>query len=248
MNVKPILLVPMAGKGQRFLDEGYTTPKQFIEVGGKSMIEWSFRSFNWEECQVVFIVRREQIDIWNVDVRLRGIFGDDIIIVVAEEDTDGTVSSCLLAKSYIDTDVPLGITTLDVYFRPHFDMNSIQESPLDGSLLTIETDNPAYSYCQLDSMGMVTRTAEKEVISTHGNVGFYCFKKGSDFVKYAERLIDNNIRSKNEFYVAPLYNLLIADGLHIGTHPVTDQFHMGTPSELGEFILHDLDRIRNEVW
>ena len=165
------------------------------------MIEWSFRSFNWEECQVIFIVRRQQINEWNVDVKLKNIFGDSITIVVAEQDTEGTVSSCLLAKEYINKDSPLGITTLDVYFRPHFDMNTIQQSPLDGSLLTIETDNPAYSYSKLGEDGTVIKTAEKEVISSHGNVGFYCFSRGSDFVKYAEELVDKNIRSKNEFYV-----------------------------------------------
>tara|TARA_R110000764_G_scaffold78175_1_gene156003 strand:+ start:185 stop:925 length:741 start_codon:yes stop_codon:yes gene_type:complete len=246
--MKPILLVPMAGKGQRFVDEGYKTPKQFIDVGGKTMIEWSFRSFNWEECQVIFIVRRQQINEWNVDVKLKNIFGDSITIVVAEQDTEGTVSSCLLAKEYINKDSPLGITTLDVYFRPHFDMNTIQQSPLDGSLLTIETDNPAYSYSKLGEDGTVIKTAEKEVISSHGNVGFYCFSRGSDFVKYAEELVDKNIRSKNEFYVAPLYNLLIQDGLKIGTLPIKEQFHMGTPNELSDFLQNDLNRIKDEVW
>ena len=246
--MKPILLVPMAGKGQRFLDEGYTTPKQFIDVGGKPMIEWSFRSFNWEVCEVIFIVRREQVDEWCVDAKLRQIFGNNVRVVIAEEGTAGTVCSCLLAKEYINKDVPLGITTLDVYFRPHFDMNTIQQSPLDGSLLTIETDNPAYSYSKLGEDGTVIKTAEKEVISSHGNVGFYCFSRGSDFVKYAEELVDKNIRSKNEFYVAPLYNLLIHDGLKIGTLPIQEQFHMGTPSELSDFLKNDLKRIQDEIW
>ena len=246
--MKPILLVPMAGKGQRFLDKGYKTPKQFIDVAGKTMIEWSFKSFNWKECQVIFIVRRDQIDDWSVDTKLKKIFGKDITIVIAEHDTDGTVSSCLLAKKYIDKDVPLGITTLDVYFKPHFDMNIIKDSKVDGCLLTIETNNPAYSYCKLDKNGFVEKTAEKEVISTHGNVGFYCFTKGTTFVKYAEQLVNKNIRSKNEFYVAPLYNLLIQDGLKINTIPIKEQFHMGTPDELNYFLENQVDEIKNEIW
>ena len=127
-------------------------------------------------------------------------------------------------------------------------MNQIQKSPHDGCLLTIETDNPAYSYSKLDENGFVEKTAEKEVISTHGNVGFYCFSKGSNFVKYAEQLVEKNIRSKNEFYVAPLYNLLIKDGLKITTLPIKEQFHMGTPDELDYFLKNDIDRIKNEVW
>ena len=246
--MKPILLVPMAGKGQRFLDKGYTTPKQFIDIDGKTMIEWSFRSFNWENCEVIFVVRREQIDSWEVDKKLKKIFGNNIKIIIAEEETEGTVCSCLLAKEYINKDAPLGITTLDVYFRPHFNLHSIKDTHVDGCLLTIETDNPAYSYSKVGKDGLVEKTAEKEVISTHGNVGFYCFSKGSDFVKYAEQLVKENIRSKNEFYVAPLYNLLIKDGLKITTCPIKEQFHMGTPNELDHFIKNDLKRIKDEVW
>ena len=217
--MNPILLVPMAGKGQRFIDEGFKTPKQFIKVGDHSMIEWSFKSFDWEDCEVIFIVRKDQVDNFNVESKLENLFGKNIKVVVAETETEGTVCSCLLAKEYINKDVPLGITTLDVFFKPFFSLTKLN-TDLDGCLLTIETDNPAYSYSQTNESGLVIRTAEKEVISTHGNVGYYCFTRGSDFVKYAEQMISKNIRSKNEFYVAPLYNLLISDGLKINTYPL----------------------------
>lgn len=245
--MKPILLVPMAGKGQRFINQGYTTPKQFIDIGGKSMIEWSFKSFDWENCDVIFIVRRDSIDEYNADQKLRSIFGDNIRIVVAEQDTDGTVCSCLLARDYINKDVPLGITTLDVYFEPKYILSNLDTS-LDGCLLTIETDNPAYSYTKIDNSGLVLETAEKQIISTHGNVGYYCFTRGSDFVKYAEIMIEENIRSKNEFYVAPLYNLLIKDGLKINTQSINNQYHMGTPDELDFFMKTHFDKLNNEIW
>ena len=61
-------------------------------------------------------------------------------------------------------------------------------------------------------------------------------------------MISKNIRSKNEFYVAPLYNLLISDGLKINTYPITNKYHMGTPSELQEFIDNDLKKLNNEIW
>ena len=75
--MKPILLVPMAGKGQRFIDKGYTTPKQFLDVGGHTMIEWSFKSFDWEDCDVVFIIRKD--DAYDVEGSLKRIFGEGVI-------------------------------------------------------------------------------------------------------------------------------------------------------------------------
>ena len=44
------LLIPMVGKGQRFRDEGFTTPKQLIEVGHKQIIDWSLSCINTDEC------------------------------------------------------------------------------------------------------------------------------------------------------------------------------------------------------
>lgn len=245
--MKPILLVPMAGRGQRFVDDGYTTPKQFIDVGGHPMIEWSFQSFDWEECEVIFVVRRDHISEFNVDSRLKQLFGNDITVIAAEQDTAGTVSSCLLAKKYINKDVPLGITTLDVYFEPKFKLSEMSTEH-DGCLLTIKTDNPAYSYSKLGGNGFVVETAEKQVISEHGNVGYYCFTRGSDFVKYAEEMVARDIRSKNEFYVAPLYNLLIQNGKQITIHQISSQYHMGTPSELNTFMETDFVRLNNEIW
>ena len=55
----------------------------------------------------------------------------------------------------------------------------------------------------------MVETAEKKVISNLSSVGLYYFTKGTDFVKYSTKMIEENIRTNNEFYVCPLYNLLI---------------------------------------
>ena len=58
---------------------------------------------------------------------------------------------------------------------------------------------------------MNNRHREKEVISNEATVGIYYWKHGSDYVKYAEQMIQKNIRVNNEFYVAPIFNEAIAD-------------------------------------
>jgi len=58
------------------------------------------------------------------------------------------------------------------------------------------------------------------------------------FVQYAERLIEEDVRVKNEFYICPLYNYLIQDGLKVGIRQ-TDKMHvLGTPAELDFFVDH----------
>lgn len=237
------LLIPMVGRGQRFRDEGFVLPKQLIDVGHQQMIDWSMSCIKTEECNKIFVIRRDTVDNNNMDEILRSKFGNDIIIVIAETETEGTVSSCLLAEEYIDNDLPLSITTLDMYFEPHFDPSDIDNS--DGTVLTFNADNPAYSYSELGNDGYVVRTAEKEVISNHAHAGLYHFSKGSEFVRLAKEMIKRNIRVKNEFYVAPLYNLFIEEGKKISILPIDRLWCMGTPDERKHFLEEEYEDLQN---
>ena len=207
MNKKATLLVPIAGKGQRFIDEGFHMPKPLIMVDGEHIIDWSFKSIDVSEYNIVFVVREEHIRNFGIDHVLKNKFGTDVTIVSTDKITSGTVASCLLAEKYIDNDMPLVVYTLDVYFEPRFNLDAVGDS--DGFILTFKANNPAYSYVQLNENGTAARTAEKEIISENAAVGIYYFKRGSDFVKYSHEMIDKNLRSNNEFYVCPLYNLMI---------------------------------------
>ena len=234
------VVVPMAGLGSRFADAGYIMPKQLIMVDGTQMLDWSLRSLVKDECNLIFVVRHEHVRNFSIDTILRDKYGEDIKVIVVDKLTEGTVATCLLAKDYIDNDIPLLIYTLDVFFEPYFNPADMSDS--DGFLLTFKSNNDGYSYAQLDSDGFVTKTAEKEVISENAAVGIYGYKTGIMFVKYAEKMIRENIRTKGEFYVCPLYNLMIADGLKVTTDSVDKMHLMGTPSELEFFTSHTLKR------
>lgn len=233
MSNKPILLVPIAGRGQRFVDDGYHMPKPLIMVDDKHIIDWSFKSINKDEYDIIFVVRKEHVYNFGLDTILKDKFGPEIKIIEVEKITSGTVASCLLAKQYINNDTELVIYTLDVYFKNNFSIKSVENC--DGFILTFKANNPAYSYAELGENGLVKRTAEKEVISENAAVGIYYFKKGSDFVKYSEDMINRDIRTNNEFYVCPLYNLMIADNKNVKTSQVEKMYLMGTPNELNFF-------------
>jgi len=234
------LLIPMAGQGSRFAEVGYVMPKQLIMVDGNQMIDWSLKSIDVDECNLIFAIRQEHINNFSMDSILRKKYGNDIKIVIVDKLTDGSVSTCLLAKEHINNDIPLIIYTLDVFFEPKFSPSDIPKDS-DGFLLTFKSNNDGYSYAQLDEKGNVTKTAEKEVISENAAVGVYVYKTGKLFVEYAEKMIKDNIRTKGEFYVCPLYNLMIEDNLKITTKSVEKMHLMGTPSELDFFTSHTLN-------
>jgi len=231
------LLLPIAGKAQRFINEGYTMPKPLIMSREKHIIDWSMDSIDTSECNVIFAVRLDHVNNFSIDKILKQKFGDDIEIVVVDRVTDGSVSTCLLAKDHINNDLPLIIYTPDVYFEDKFVPSDILPD-LDGFILTFKANNPAHSYVELGTNNLATRTAEKEVISENAAVGVYYYKTGKMFVDYAEKMIKHNIRTKNEFYICPMYNLMIKNGLKVGIQQVEKMHVLGTPAELEFFVNH----------
>ena len=122
--------------------------------------------------------------------------------------TRGALETCTLARNHIDNELPLIIYTPDVHFGPTFNPNNIENNS-DGFLLTFTANSPDHSYSEYGQDGIVTNVVEKEVISKEANVGLYHFRTGKMFLKYADEVIDNNLLVKNEFYIAPMYNLCL---------------------------------------
>jgi dTDP-glucose pyrophosphorylase len=109
-------------------------------------------------------------------------------------------------------------------------------SDLDGNILTFKSTHPKWSYAKLDQLGYVTEVAEKRPISDVATVGIYYWRRGSDYVKYAEQMIVKNIRVNNEFYVCPVFNEAIADGKRIRTFNIEKMWGLGTPEDLEHFL------------
>jgi hypothetical protein len=61
-------------------------------------------------------------------------------------------------------------------------------------------------------------------------------KKGSDYVKFSERMIEKNIRHNNEFYVCPVYNQAIEDKKKIIIEDIKKMWGLGTPEDLEYFL------------
>ena len=228
------LLLPIAGKAQRFIDAGYTMPKALILAKNKHVIDWAMDSVDTKDCNLIFMVRVDHVYNFSIDKILKQKFGEDITIVKLNKVTRGALETCTLAREHIDNDLPLIVYTPDVHFGPVFNPDTISNDS-DGFLLTFTANSPDHSYSEYDEEGIVSNVVEKEVISKEANVGLYHFKSGKTFLKYADEMIQNEIMYKNEFYIAPMYNLMIRDGLKI-TAANTEKMHvLGTPHQFEFF-------------
>ena len=115
-------------------------------------------------------------------------------------------------------------------------MYSMAADEVDGGILTFEATHPKWSFAKLNEEGFVSEVAEKKPISNSATCGIYYWRQGKDYVKYAERMIQNNTRVNNEFYVCPVFNEAIQDGKIIKTFPANEMWGIGTPEDLKRFL------------
>jgi hypothetical protein len=115
-------------------------------------------------------------------------------------------------------------------------MYAFNADAIDGGILTFEARHPKWSYAALGEDGFVSEVAEKRVISDNATVGVYYWKRGSDYIKYAEQMIEKNIRVNNEFYVCPVFNEAISDGKKIRIKKINKMWGIGTPEDLNYFL------------
>ena len=232
MNV----LIPMAGAGSRFEKAGYVFPKPLLDIRGKTMIEVIVRNLNIN-ANHIFIVQKDHYEKYHLEILLN-LIAPKCKIVQVDGITEGAACTTLLAKDLINNNSPLFIANSDQFIE--FDSNTFfytMTSPgIDGGILTFPNSHIKWSYAKIDEQGWVTELAEKSVISPHATVGCYFYKKGSDYVKYAERMIEKNIRTNGEFYIAPVYNEAVQDGKKIKIFNVDTMFGLGTPEDLEYFL------------
>ena len=88
MKSKPILLIPIAGFGSRFVEAGFETPKQMLIPQGQTLscLELSLSSVVLDEFELIFIIRQSQAEAGFVDF-IRRIAGLEAQILILEAPT-----------------------------------------------------------------------------------------------------------------------------------------------------------------
>ena len=232
------IVMPMAGRGSRFADVGIATPKPLIDVRGRPMYAWAMDSLPLDlASRVIFICLAEHLegnalrrDIETRYARLKP------IIIPLDKVTEGQACTVLEAREHIDNDQPVLIYNADTYCRTNLAKTLPRLEPqVVGVLGVFQAPGDKWSFARLDAAGRVVETAEKKRISEWASTGLYHFTRGRDFVRYADDMIAADERVNREFYVAPVYNRMIADGLDVRVDVAEEVWVLGTPQDLAHF-------------
>lgn len=226
-------LMPMSGVGKRFLDDGFIVPKPYLDIFGRLIFEIAFTSLGFNGSSNIFIVREDHIIHRDIKHHINRTIHNSIVIT--EKSPQGQASSALQAKIYIDNDLPLFIVNCDakIVWDTRDFLFRINEFAADAAIISFYDDNNnnKYSYVKVEN-GRVIETAEKKKISNYAMAGIYYFSKGSIFVKYAEKIISENNKINDEFYIAPMFNGMIQDNLNIINMLCMKITTLGTPEDV----------------
>lgn len=234
MNV----VIPMAGRGSRFSEAGYTVQKPLIIVNGEPMIIKAIKSLNIDGNY--FFVVRDDTGIDEVCDVIRTILPNAKFIKINYV-TEGPACSAMLFENEINSDDELVIANCDqiMWWNSELFLNNARISYFDGMLVTYWANTTKNSYAKLNRSGFVTEVREKSVISNVSLNGIHYWKKGKYFVDSTNSMIGANDRAPNgEFYVGPTYNYLIKNNLKIGVYHIPNEQHhaVGTPEDLEKYI------------
>lgn len=221
------IVIPAAGVGSRFVTAGYTMPKPFLPIKGKAMLEWVIDNVASPDDKVFVLMRTAMMHyLQGTGLAVRA----GLCFIPIDQPTEGAACTVLKARPFIDNDEPLLIANSDqymVYDRKQWDYWRLNS---DGAIMTFESDEPKWSYAEVDFSNRVTKVAEKQVISNHATCGVYHFKSGKLFCSAADQMIKKKIKVKGEFYLCPVFNELVNSST-IYIFDVEKMYGLGTPED-----------------
>lgn len=233
------LVIPMAGRGQRFADAGYTELKPLLPIHGQSMISIVLKNLYSENLSdVILICQRETLENANLRESLDWL-DVPLTILCVDSITQGPADTVLHARAAIKNDKPLVIANSDQFINGDLSefYAETRNEQLGGVVLTMEDDDPKWSYARVDSNGNIVEVREKKVISNQATVGIYGFSRADIAWECFDKMWEANDKTNNEYYVAPSYNYMegkFSRVLSLGA--INEIMHgIGIPEDYREF-------------
>jgi len=239
-----ITIIPMAGKGERFLKKGYQTPKPLISIGDVPMVIKAVLGLPKADDHI-FIALKEHLSNCKIDDRIKE-YLPQAKFVSLDQVTEGQACTCLLGLEHLALNEEILIGACDngmIFDRQAFDqrkkISDVIVFTFRNNVTVIEKPEQ-YGWVKLSNDGAVEEVSVKKPISNspqqdHAIVGAFWFKQADIFKKATERMIAENRRINHEFYVDECINDAIALGYRISVFEIDKYICWGTPNDFETF-------------
>lgn len=238
------LVLPMAGKGSRFSDEGYMLPKPMIPVDNKMMVINAVNCLPNTE-RKIFICLEEHINFYGIDSVLKNEYENCEISKITNV-TDGQAITCKIGitEHIADLESPILISACDngIFYKSKELQKMIDDENIDIIVWSFRNNQSSkispnsYAWLDVDDNDNIKHVSCKKFIyddplKTHAIIGTMFFRKAKFFMDGLKKNIEENIRTNNEFYVDDVLNQNIKIGLTVKVFEVDNYICWGTPND-----------------
>ena len=242
-----ILLIPLGGIGERFSNNGYNLPKALINLFGKPILYYLLDNLDLQNIDFIYIPYNNQYAKYRFEDQLRNDYPNiNFKFLCLDKNTEGAAETINIALKKLDEEIQIEIQIQD---KPilcldgdnFYTTNIIQLWNGENKIITFEdiNNNPIYSYVSLNqnNQTLIQDIVEKEKISNYACTGAYGFSSYKQLLHYTQKIIDNKIKQKNEYYTSTVIKEMLKDNITFKNEIINiSQWHcLGTPIQIKQF-------------
>lgn len=235
------VIIPLAGFGTRLRPHTYTKPKPMINVAGKPVLGHILDKLKGLDVdEIVFVVGYlgEQIEAYvSANYNFKAYY-------VEQKELLGQAHAIYLTRELVSG--PTIILFVDTLFEA--DLNVLNREASDGVIYVKEVEDPRrFGVTLVNEAGHITRLIEKpdSMQDNLAVIGLYYVKDAQRLMAAIKSLMDQNLQTKGEFYLADALQLMIDDGAILRPQPVSVWLDCGKPEtvlETNRYLLkHNMD-------
>jgi len=238
------VIIPLAGFGKRMRPHTWSKPKPLVNVAGKPVLGHILDKLDDLDVDVeelIFIVG------WLGD-QIEEYYEDSGYLYparsVVQSELLGQAHAIWLARENLSG--PVIIIFVDTIFEA--DLSGLEASGLDGILFVKEVEDPRrFGVAVLGEDGLVTRYDEKPETMENklAVIGAYYVRDSDWLLRAIEELMERNLQTKGEFYLADAFTLMIEQGARFGVREVSVWEDCGTPQAVLQTNRYLLDHGRD---
>jgi len=246
LNQRINIILCLAGKGQRFVDQGYKTPKFLLcdKFNQRTILSLIIRNLATSGVKKFFLFFNKKHQKWEDQIKHSiGEYSHLNINYFFIKDTSGQAETAYKAAQIIQKQKllspsdPIGFHNGDTILFNR-DLNSIIKKlnqGYQGAIDTFHARSNAYSYVKISKEGTIKEMQEKKVISSMASTGLYIFKSYETLLSYYKK----TVFLKQEKYISEIYQTMIKQKLKIfnlHSSSKNDTLILGTPCEYEKWI------------
>ena len=246
MNKKIILAIPIAGKSKRFIDEGLSIHKAFLNLNHTFVLANIINTFPKNIFQpIVICTKNQRIKYKSYFEKLSENNPELEVLIIKEHDLGPTYS---LSQLKVKDDIPILVHYCDFLVRMDikkiisgFEKNFIL-APFFCGFHPASLGSTTFGYMKLDPNQFLITLKEKssftkDRINEPCSTGIYGFPSFRIFKLLAEQLLKNpKSWGQKEAYTSLCMNIAVEEGKKVYCQEVEKFICLGTPRDYKEYI------------